>query len=520
MSRGGPPGSQPRPAPFERLGRAAQIAATIVLPAGAAIALLAVATDSAHHVDAELQLVAAAHVRAGEPLPLRAQLFAHVRRPEGPELALAPVEVTLRAKGGAVLARTHLRPSHARSLEGTLLPPAQFHGAARIEARAKIGADAPYAERWVWFDAAGGPLALHARDVAPLQRFAAGAVRAERAQVPPDALDVRVGQGACNPEHACTLFVHVGEPAAALQLVPAASAVPDESSARPSAETTGVVVLRAVTHGPEAQTTLRATRDGQAVATRALRLPVALGVQPLIAPARVMAAPAQPSFGLDGDETGCIADAFLEQRWLHTFALRRCRGEALPVALTPGTWRVQLRGDPFASESASVFTLYVRAAGEDDARALQAIAASAAQRDASDRLARDVSRDAHAFGAGFDATAGYLLASLDEGVVALPEPVSSYPRALERAALERGKLRALGLLVLAACALALGLLVMQRGLRAAAEAGRVMQAAGEEPRALDRQRARMALQVLATVTSLLLAFVAIAVYMIVRGRGP
>ena len=105
-------------------------------------------------------------------------------------------------------------------------------------------------------------------------------------------------------------------------------------------------------------------------------------------------------------------------------------------------------------------------------------------------------------------------------MIALPAAVSSYPRAVARAQLARGRVRALSLLVLAACALSLGLLVLARGLRAAAEAGRVMEAAGEEPRRLDRQRARMALRVLATVTSLLLAFVAIAVYMIVRGRGP
>jgi hypothetical protein len=250
-------------------------------------------------------------------------------------------------------------------------------------------------------------------------------------------------------------------------------------------------------------------------------LPVALGVAALRAPARVLPAPAQPRVGLDTDESGCIVDAFLDQRWLHSAALRTCRGdEALPFALEPGVWRLQLRRDPFASESASALASYVRAAGEDDASALHSIASAALQRDASDALARAVLENPSAFSASFEPTAAYLLAVLDPGVIALPQPASSYPRAVARALVERDRLRALSLLVLAACAVALGLLVLQRGLRAAAEASRVMEAAGEEPRQLERQRARMALHVLATVTGLLLAFVAIAVYMIVRGRAP
>jgi hypothetical protein len=306
-----------------------------------------------------------------------------------------------------------------------------------------------------------------------------------------------------------------------MRLLATPSATPDAQSTRPSAQTNGVVRLAVTTHGPEAQVTLQAEREGVVVATRALRLPVALGVAALHAPVRVLRAQARPQLGLDADETGCIVDLFREQRWLQGASLRQCRGgEAWPSALEPGVWRAQLRRDPFASESASAFAFYVRAAGRDAAAALQQIAGAALEYDASDALARAVAADPNAFAASFEPTAAYLLAVLDAGVIALPAPVSSYPRAIARAQLERDRLRALSLLVLAACALALGLLVLQRGLRAAAEASRVMEAAGEDPRRLERQRARMALHVLATVTSLLLAFVAIAVYMIVRGRAP
>jgi hypothetical protein len=47
-----------------------------------------------------------------------------------------------------------------------------------------------------------------------------------------------------------------------------------------------------------------------------------------------------------------------------------------------------------------------------------------------------------------------------------------------------------------------------------------MAQAGEEPHRLDRQRLRMMLRVLATVCSLLLAFAAIAAYVIARGGSP
>ena len=47
-----------------------------------------------------------------------------------------------------------------------------------------------------------------------------------------------------------------------------------------------------------------------------------------------------------------------------------------------------------------------------------------------------------------------------------------------------------------------------------------MAQAGEEPGRIDRQRLRMTLRVLATVSSLLLAFAAIAAYVIARGSTP
>ena len=106
-----------------------------------------------------------------------------------------------------------------------------------------------------------------------------------------------------------------------------------------------------------------------------------------------------------------------------------------------------------------------------------------------------------------------------EGIVTLPPMVSSYPAEVARLSAEQAVLRNWALLAIGLCALALGLLVAQRGLRAASQASELMAAAGEDARGLDRQRLRMVLRVLATVTSLLLAFAAIAVYMVARSHG-
>jgi hypothetical protein len=525
-------------------GRLAELAAIVVVPIAAGSALLAIATESSQQVDSDLQLVAPDHVVPGETVPIRAQLYTQLHRPEGAQLVHAAVELTLRSASGGVLVRASLAPSYGRSLDAVLaLPvPTPPTRAARVVARARVGHTVQIAERELQIGDARPVAAWHARSLPPLQRFAMAKLRIEApprsaGAVPPeapprstgavapiegsDALYVRVGQGTCVPEEACELFVYVGAPVASIRLLGTASAAPDARSAQPVPATSDVVALHVTTHGPEAETTVVAERDGGRVVSRALRLPVALGASVVRAPARVLPAPALPSVGLSGQERGCVVDAFREQRWLRTGSLRECNAtERLPfAALEPGLWRLQLRRDPFAVESAAVFTLYVRAADESSATALARMAAAALEREPDDPLANAVQRAPDAFVAGFDPTAGYLLALLDAGVLELPAPVSSYPRAVAHMRAERSKLRAVGLCVLALCALSVGLLVAERGLRAAAVASRVMREAGEAPEQLDRQRARMALRVLATVTSLLLAFAAIALYMIVRSRG-
>ncbi len=522
MSRGAPP----RPA--SALSRLADLGAKLLLPAGAALTLLVVVRDSARSIDHDLQLVAPARARAGDTLPVRGLLYAGLQRAAGPQLATAEVALELRAAGGRVLARAPLRASFAQSMDALLVLPAGYAGRAQLRARAEIDGDHVLVARALQLDPAGAaaPPAPPPgeRPLPPLQRLVAGPVRAAGADAqPPGVLALAIEGGACVPERPCRAFLHVGAPAAAVRVLATPSVTPAPASARPSAETSGVLGLGFTTHGPEAELQLEATRAGVVVASRAYRLAVALGAVAARELPALIAAPARPPLGLLGDERGCIVDGFLQDRWLRTGALRACDGhEPLPfAALQPGLWRLQLRRDPFAAQSAAVRSLYVTRAGQRPDDVLVQLAAAVLARAPDDALARAVSADpgAHA-GAQLDPTAHYLLSRLDAGIVALPPAASSYPAARARLAIERTRLRKLSLLALALCAFTLGLLVAQRGLRAVSQAGRLMAEAGQDARELEHQRLRRVLRVMATVTSLLLAFVAIAVYMVARSHGP
>jgi hypothetical protein len=324
------------------------------------------------------------------------------------------------------------------------------------------------------------------------------------------------------PEIACELFVHVGAPAAGLALVPSASITPEPSSARPSEETAGVVRLRFVVHGPEALVTLAATRAGVPVATRALRMALGLGTSAVLDSPRILGEPSALRLGLHGDERGCIVDAFHDRHWLRTAALADCRGGEQPrwPPLAAGLWRLQLRRDPFSAESAGVRNVYVRGSEESDAEVLRVLANAAYAQDPQDAFAAAVRADPGTYVGGFATAAGYLIAVLDEGIILLPRPVSGLPRALAQHALARARVRTLALYALGLCALAVGLFVAQRGLAAAAEAQHLMSDAGEDPVQLDRQRLRMTLRVIAAICSLMLAFLALAAYMVARSPRP
>jgi len=507
----------------QRRWRQAGLFARILVPAGAALSLLSLVTGRAREIDHELHLLAPDAVASGESLPVRAHLYADLRRAEGARLIAAPLSAELRA-GSRVLARAPLRRSHAGSMDGVLALPAGFAGRAELVAIARPDDAVVRASRVVDVVAPAAPpppLPIDPRPLRPLQRFAPGPIRSTQPAQRPPVLAARVLGGACVPERTCTVLVHVGEPAASVRAIAARSLTPDARSAQPSAVTSGVVGLRAVTHGPEAELQIVAESAGVTVATRAFRLPVALGASALHEQPRLLAPAAAPRIGLQDDERGCIVDGFFERRWVRTGALSACRGEPIPfAALTPGLWRLQVRRDPFAVDSAAVASVYVQRAGERAPDVLARLAHAALDQDPEDALARAVRDRPEAYAAELAPTATYLLALLDAGLLALPEPASGYPRARAHLLVERERVRKLALFALALCGLTVGLLVAQRGLRAATQAGELMAEAGEEPERIGRQRLRMTLRVMATVSSLLLVFAAIAAYVIARGNAP
>lgn len=499
-------------------GRAVDLTLRVLLPAAAALTLVSVLVGRARDVDHDLHVMAPEAVRAGASVPIRAHLYAGLRDPEGPRLVLADIAVELRG-GGRVLARGKLAPSFASSLDGSLDAPADFVGPATLVARATVEDEAVAVERPLAIVRDAKPMVPAPRELRALQQLALGPVRAEAGAQAPDVLDVRVRAGACVPETPCEVDVRVGEPAAAIVVVATASVTPAPASARPSAETAGVVALAVTTHGPEAELRVEAHRAGARVATRSVRLPILLGVEQLSAIEAMLPAPARPRVRLSGEAGGCIVDAFHDGHWLRTGAITDCaRGALAPFApLDAGIWRIQARRDPFSADSAAVRAMVLRRDHEQDGDVLATLARAALVAAPDDAFAQAVAQNPTPHVTAFRASAGYLLALLEEGVVRQPAPASSLPAALDRLERERGRVHTYALVALAATALALTLLVARRGMRGGAEADRILTEAGSlrPPR-----RAFLLLRVAAVVASLLLAFAVIAVYLVLRIRGP
>jgi len=511
-------------------------AIAIGAPAAAALTLSLLVLSSRQEPDAELQLEADEHALAGETIALRARLYAGLSRVEGPSLQAAPCRLDVLDADRAVLATRWLRPGLGPSLEGEIAIPASAHGRVLLRAQAAQGEPRVSVTRELLVDGErAAPILPLPRRLPALQRLALGPLHALGPEAP-STLRPRIRGGACVPEQPCELLVHVGDPAAALQLRATPSATPDSASAQPSEVTRGVVALQVVVHGPEAVTELVATRQGAELASRSLRLPVVLGSSRAILASTRWRAGERPRIALmDAGSTACIVDAYgRDGRLRHTATLRDCvRPSPPPFALEPGVNRLQLRTDPFGSDSAAVVTVYARSDGQSPADELAALATSAIAFDGSDELARTLRTDPDAVARDRPSTAApdwtperarslasrYLLAIHDEGLYATPRAVSGLPQAqLEHAALREGH-RRLGLLVLALCALALAALVAERGLTSSAEARAVLAAAGSDAAAQRRQRARSWLHLVSTVASLLLLFALVAVYVIVRGQG-
>jgi hypothetical protein len=488
-------------------------------PVLASFALGLVLFGAEHDTDYDLQLIVSGAAEPGALLPVRALLYENLRGLEGPRLSARVLDLRLIDRKGQVRAQAHLQPARAghADIEGSLRIPSDARGAFRLRATTTID-DVLVEVAGTLRVGTASRSTPEGRPLRALQQFSEGPLQPETGAVAPDQLRVRIGGGACVPEEECRVFVHVGAPAAAVWIEPNSTLTPSGGAGQPSAETTGIVALSVITHGPEAQLWLRASRSGVQVARRSVRLPIALGAAQLRLTDPVHVAPAVPELSLRGGEGGCIVDVFRDGQWVRTGSAPSCTRPFTPPIepLAGGVHRVQARRDPFGSTTAGVAVgvwLEPRATRH---AALRELARRAAAIDSTDRFARAVLSASDAElqldAAGF----GYLAAVLEAGVIELPRAVSGYASTLERLARTQAKLRWLSIVALALGAVSLALAVGRTGLQAVARADAILLDAGQSQPVRRRARARAMISLALSVLSLLLVFVVVGAYVVAR----
>jgi hypothetical protein len=324
--------------------------------------------------------------------------------------------------------------------------------------------------------------------------------------VAPSPLEVRIAGGACVPEARCDVLVHVGVPPAAVRIAP--TELVDVEAPSETAETSGIVRLPVVIHGPEGHVVLEASRGGEVVAERELQLPVALATPAVRLDRRVVPEGEAPRLRVSvlGDRPGVIVDAYRAGGWAATGSMAPPEGEVdAPFgALPPGLWRLQVRTDPFSARHA----------------AQRLVAVGVAVGDLDDAMAR-IGR------LGGDATAppgppedrfAWAAASVEMGHRALPAAVSGFSADQARLEARQAKLRLAALVALVLGLLVLGVVLARRGVESALEAQRVMEATGDPELTTARHRRRTLLSALAIVATVLLAFVGAAALIVARAH--
>jgi len=353
----------------------------------------------------------------------------------------------------------------------------------------------------------------------PLQRFRVFPVHAEAGAQPPSLLEPRVVGGACVPEVRCDLLVLVGEPAATVSVEPSGAVTPQDAGAEP---TSGLVHLPVVTHGPDAQVELVARRDGELVARRSVRLPVALASSKLAFGGDgldvVQRAPATPGLHVAGleDERGVIVDAWRDGVWERTGSVPPGEvADGFPVPfepLTPGLWRIQARTDPFSADSAATRLLHVTEPGRSARASFDALVGRA-RSEWQDPLADDVAAhvDDPEMGAAF------LLAAPELDLI--PQPIAVSGQLQQATGLDdrRVRIRWAGALAVLLAGIVVAVLVWRRGVRAGSQARAILTAAGDEEAQSERARRRGALTALAYAAAIALAFLAAAALILARG---
>jgi hypothetical protein len=482
----------------------------------AGFALVLVIGGDAIELDDDLQVIAPEQAAPGDRLPVRALIYTRLQAIDGPTLHAQAVDVWIETITGRELSRTRLLPARAGSadVEG-MLPLPTDRGELRLLARTRVGDRALRVSRPLVLRADALVRTPEGRPLRALQQYAPGALISEAGELAPSALELRVSGGACAPEQTCRAFAFVAEAGLALHIEPN-SAITPLAHGDAISTAAGVVALEFVTHGPEAELWLSALRNGRLVARRALRLPIALASARLDTSALSLVEASTFRLRLQGaDADGCIVDDFVAGRWVRTGSLAHCdRASGLPFALPLGLSRLQVRRDAFSAQTAAVAAVYLRAPGESADHELEVLTSAAAQIAPDDVLLRSIARrpasqpDA--------ALSGYLAAILEMGIFAPPPSATAHVELRQQLQARQDRLLTLSLAALGLAALALVLSLGPLGVRAGLRASRLVSQG--DPRASRRLRLRSFLVVFASVCSLVLVFIVIGLYVLLR-RG-
>lgn len=501
----------PQPSRRERL---LKFAILVILPASLAVTLMAVMLGGSAQIDLELQIFVQREVAPGASVAIRGLLLSHLHGPDVPQLESAPANVVLRTESGDVLAETRLMPTDARSLEGHLEIPASLEGRFFLEGRAVFDGETTRTFASLDIKDEPRPLPTRGRSAYFGQQESLGEMRPEPTQTPPNVVEPRVLGGACIPAVRCDILVRVGSPAATVDIVPSASIQALPRSANNLVETTGVVPLAIRLAGPEGESDVRALRGGVPVGARRFQVPVALGEPVLRVNQSVFEAPATPRLRIEGVEMSraVIVDAFRDGMWERTGVVEEAalaQGE-VPIpfaALTEGTWRIQIRTDPFGAESAATRVVYVAPHGTAHSDALRAAIALDVRR-------YDVPADTDAV--QLEQYATYTLAAFERERMTLPTAWSGQRASEEDLDKARTRVRILAVVALGIIALVLALIVARRGMRSASEARELMKAAGDESAGDPRVRRRQTLTVMLMVALIVLFFLTTMTFVIAR----
>jgi hypothetical protein len=498
-----------RPPPTSKRWRYLELTLKIGVPIAIFGVVAAVFFSEGAAIEHELSIIAPQAAAPGEDVPIRALVFDRVEDLDGGSLASAPVEARLVDRGGRVVARTTLRASPAGGADGSLHMPSSARGWIALEAIARRDGEVVATVRTsieARRDPPRDPIA--ARSAGRLQHFEPGEVEI-LAGDPPSPFDVRVAGGTCVPEARCEILIHVGTPPAAVRIAPSNAITLEPASDR--SETNGLVSIPLTVHGPEASVDLIVSRAGVDVAKRNLRLPVALATPAIETSARVLARASDLQLHLEvlGDRPGAILDVYRDERWARTLSFRPRERARIAPLLAPGLQRLQVHTDPYSAERSAVRMVAIRREGES-------------VEDAVDRALGELAQIEGAIGGAPagppDLRIAWAAATVEDGIRLLPEAVSGYTEDAARLEENQRALRFAALVAIVLGLAAIAILFVRRGVDAALEAQRVMDATGDPELASARHRRRTLLSALLLVATVLLAFALAATIVVLRAR--